>query len=143
LPSGAFDLVFSSFTFDNIPTLELKVALFSDLRRVLSDRGRILNLVSSPEIYVNEWASFSTRDFPENRQARSGDRVKIVMLDVEDARPVEDIVWSPEDYARVYAAAGLTAIDLRKPLGRSDEPFPWVSETAIAPWTIYMLERTC
>ena len=42
-----------------------------------------------PAIYVNEWASFSTRDFPENRNARDGDRVRIVMLDVPD----DDCPW--------------------------------------------------
>jgi len=29
-------------------------------------------IVSRPEIYTYEWASFSTKDFPENRQAKSG-----------------------------------------------------------------------
>jgi hypothetical protein len=39
-------------------------------------------VVSSPVIYVNEWASFSTKAFPENRTAKSGERVLISMLDV-------------------------------------------------------------
>ena len=37
--------------------------------RLLAPEGRIVNLVSTPEIYTHEWASFSTRDFPENRGA--------------------------------------------------------------------------
>ena len=51
--------------------------------------GAIFLVVSSPAVYVNEWASFSTRDFPENRDARDGDRVRIVMLDVPD----DDCPW--------------------------------------------------
>lgn len=77
------------------------------LRLSLKPSGRLVNLVSTPDIYVNEWASFSTRDFPENRAVKSGGRVRIVMLDVDDRRPVEDIVCSNEDYTRLYAAAGL------------------------------------
>jgi SAM-dependent methyltransferase len=69
LTEGAYDLVLSAFTFDNIPTMEKKVSLFRGLKRLLSPGGRIVNLVPSPEIYVNEWASFSTKDFPENRSA--------------------------------------------------------------------------
>ena len=140
-PAGSFDLVLSAFTFDNIATVGKKIALFESLKRLLSGGGCILNLVSSPDIYVNEWASFSTRDFPGNRKARSGDRVKIVMLDVEDRRPVEDIVCSDEDYRTIYRRAGLELIEARKPLASPEEPYEWVSETSIAPWVIYVLGR--
>ena len=134
-----YDLVLSVFTFDNIPTMEKKVALFRSLGRRLKDGGRIVSLVSSPEIYVNEWASFSTKDFPENRVAKSGDRVRIVMLDVEDRRPVEDILWTAEGYDEVYGRAGLAPIKSYRPLAGQSEGFSWVSETTVAPWTICVL----
>jgi ubiquinone/menaquinone biosynthesis C-methylase UbiE len=141
LEANAYDLVLSAFTFDNVPTTEKKVTLFRHLKRLLSASGRIVNLVSSPEIYVNEWASFSTKDFPENRAARCGDRVLIVMLDVADRRPVEDILWTAESYRDVYDRAGVTPIKTHRPLGDRGEPYAWVSETAIAPWVIYVLGR--
>ena len=67
------------------------------LARLLAPAGRIVSLVSTPEIYTHEWASFSTRDFPENREAKSGDVVRIVMTDVPDRRPVEDVVCTGGD----------------------------------------------
>lgn len=139
LEPGAFDLVLSTFTFDNIPTHESKLASLASLRTALADGGRMVNLVSSPDIYLHEWASFSTRDFPENRDAESGDTVRIVMLDVDDARPVEDVLCTDEEYARLYGEAGLVPIEAHRPLGRPDEPFEWVSETAVSPWVIYVL----
>jgi SAM-dependent methyltransferase len=139
LPAGAFDLVLAAFTFDNVPSLEEKATLFRALARRLAAGGRILTVVSSPEIYVGEWASFSTKDFPENRAAESGDLVRIVMLDVPDARPVEDVLCSPEDYAEVHRRAGLEAVEVLRPLGRPDEPQEWVSECEVAPWTIHVL----
>jgi ubiquinone/menaquinone biosynthesis C-methylase UbiE len=139
--AGTYDLVLSAFTFDNIPKMDKKVTLFQALGRLLDDNGCIVNLVSSPDIYVNEWASFSTKDFAENKTAKSGDTVRIVITDVEDSRPVEDIIWSDEDYGEVYKRAGLVPVETHKPLGRESEPFPWVSETAIAPWVIYVLRR--
>jgi SAM-dependent methyltransferase len=137
--AGTCDLVLSAFTFDNIPGLERKVALLKTLGRLLNDGGRIVNLVSAPEIYLNEWASFTTKDFPENRTARSGDMVRIVMLDVEDGRPVEDILCSDEDYQEAYRRAGLVPVETCRPLGRPTEACAWVSETTIAPWVIYVL----
>jgi SAM-dependent methyltransferase len=141
LPAGTYDLILSAFTFDNVPTRERKVTLLRDLGRLLPAHGRIVNLVSSPDIYVHEWASFSTKDYPENRTARSGDRVRIVMLDVADARPVEDVVWSDEDYREVYRVAGLRPVHTHKPLARAGEGHRWVSETTVAPWVIYVLAR--
>ena len=141
LEPASFDLILSVFTFDNVPTLGEKETLFRNLEGLLRPEGRIVSLVSSPEIYVNEWASFSTKAFPENRDAKSGDRVRIVMLDVADARPVEDVVCSDEDYREVYRRSGLDVRRTYRPLGRSDEPYPWVRETSIAPWVIYVLGR--
>ena len=140
LPAGGFDLVMSAFTFDNVPTRERKVALFRGLGGLLAPTGRLINLVSSPEIYTHEWASFSTRDFPTNAQARSGDLVRIVSLDIEDRRPAVDVLWTDESYREVYWEAGLGVVEVRSPLATGTEPYRWVTETRIAPWVIYVLE---
>ena len=134
-----FDLVLSAFTFDNVPEPRMRKSLFASLRDLLDHHGRIVNLVSAPEIYVNEWASFSTRDYPENRRAGSGDIVRIVMLDVDDRRPVEDVLWTDTDYCSLYRASGLELLEAHRPLGDAAEPFDWVSETRVAPWSIYVL----
>lgn len=142
LPQGAYDLVLSAFTFDNIPTQPKRVTLLQALKRLLTAGGVIVNLVSAPEIYVNEWASFSTKDFPENRTAQSGDKVRIVMLDVGDRRPVEDVLWTDHDYQTLYQAAGLLPLETRRPLAKPSDPGPWVSETTVPPWVIYVLGPT-
>ena len=141
LEAGSFDLILSAFTFDNIPDFEKKVSLLTALRGLLAPGGRIVNLVSSIAIYVNEWASFSTRDFPENREARDGDTVRIVMLDVADSRPVEDVLCTGEAYGEAIGRAGLAVIDVHRPLGRMDEPFEWVTEAEVSPWVIYVLGK--
>jgi len=141
LEGHGFGLVFSAFTFDNVPTYEKRLALFEGLGRALAPDGCIVNLVSAPEIYVNEWASFSTRDFPENRTATSGGGVRIVMLDVEDSRPVEDVLWTDADYRELYAAADLQVQEVHSPLGDASDPCSWVTETRVSPWAIYVLGR--
>jgi ubiquinone/menaquinone biosynthesis C-methylase UbiE len=137
----AYDLALSAFTFDNIPTMEKKVMNLRGLGRLLKNEGRIVNLVSSPEIYTHEWASFSTKDFPENKFAKSGDKVRIIQTDTEDKRPVEDIVWTDECYRETYQKAGLELVITYKPLAKRSEPYKWVNETRIAPWVIYMLKK--
>jgi len=138
----SFSLIQSAFTFDNIPGMDTKVHLFRDLCALLKPDGVIVNIVSAPEIYCNEWASFSTKDFPENRNAKPGDPVKIITTDFEDRSPAVDILWPHESYLEVYCRAGLEIVEMRNPLAKGDEPYPWVSETRIAPWVIYALRRS-
>jgi SAM-dependent methyltransferase len=141
LAEQRFDLVLSMFTFDNIPTLAKRIALLSGLAALLKPQGRMVLLDSTPEIYWHEWASFSTRDFPENRQAKGGEPVKIIMKDVGDSRPVIDVIWFHDDYLALFDSAGLELIETRKPLGKKSEPFAWLSETEIAPWVLYVLQK--
>lgn len=136
-----YDLVLSAFTFDNIPTLEKKVKIFKGIKNLLKSEGRIINIVSAPEIYTHEWTSFSTKDFPENKFARNGDRVRIIQTDTADKRPVQDIMWTPEGYQAVFKKAELEIIEIYKPLATKNEPYKWVNETEIAPWNIYLLRN--
>jgi ubiquinone/menaquinone biosynthesis C-methylase UbiE len=136
-----FDLVFSIFTFDNIPTNIEKERNLQEIFRVLRDEGVFINLVSSPEIYVNEWISFSTKDFPENKQANSGDIVKIIITDIGDKRPVEDIFFSPEDYRKLFINTGFKIENIYKPLAEESNQNKWINETKIPPWNIYILKK--
>lgn len=141
LLEGSFDLVLSMFTFDNIPG-ENKAPLFTQLSRMLKPTGRLISVVSDPQIYYNEWASFSTLEFAEaNRRARSGDRVKIIVTDHHDQRPVEDVICTHDSYSEVFERAGLAIVEVTKPLATGDEPYKWVNETLINPWVIYVLRR--
>ena len=139
--TGQFDLVLSMFTFDNIQGFEHKVNIFREMRRVIKDSGRIISLVSTVDMYTNEWASFTTKDYPENKQAKCGDIVRIINTDSSFPEPVEDVLWPDEDYRKVYGCAELEVEEFYKPLGRENEPFEWVNETRIAPWAIYVLGK--
>jgi SAM-dependent methyltransferase len=139
-PSGTYDLVLAAFTFDNIAGRDNKVRILRDLGRLLSRDGKLVPIVSRPEIYTHEWASFSTRDFPENQRAKSGDKVCIIVTDHADSRPVEDILWTDEAYREVFEEARLRLLQKYEPLARRDEPYSWVSELQIAPWAVYVLE---
>jgi len=141
LRNSSFDLILSAFPFDNIPTMKKKVRNLRGLRELLRNDGVLINLVSSPEIYTHEWTSFSTKDFPENKDATSGDIVRIIQLDIDDKRPVSDILWTAESYQETYHRAQLKIVHIYKPLAKDDEPYAWVNETRIAPWTIYVLRR--
>jgi len=80
LGNGRFDLVQSIFTFDNIPDWDNRTNILVGLRDLLKPTGKLICLDSTPELYTNEWASFSTKDFPDNWHAKTGDIVRDIML---------------------------------------------------------------
>jgi SAM-dependent methyltransferase len=136
---GPVDVVFCSFPFDNIPGWDLRLRLLQALRGALAPGGRVVNLVSTPAIYTHEWVSFTTRAYPENHRARSGDVVRIAGRSVGDHRPVQDILWLDPDWLELYRDAGLQVLELQRPLAHGDEGPSWVNETRIPPWTLWVL----
>jgi SAM-dependent methyltransferase len=141
LGSRTFDLIFAAFTFDNIPGRARRTRIVSEMAARLSPAGRLVMIVSAAEVYVNEWLSFSTRDFPENRHAKPGELVRIVMLDGPDRRPIDDFFWTDADYREMFGSAGLEVLKAHRPMGNDDDPFEWVSERDVSPWTIYVTGR--
>jgi len=139
-PAAGFDLVLAAFPFDNIPAGQ-KSGLFRALRDLMAPSGRFINIVSSPEIYLREWASFSTAGFPENANAKTGEIVRIVTREFKSANPAEDILCTPEVYRATYQECGLGIVAEERPLGREGDGIAWLSETTVAPWTIYVLAR--
>jgi SAM-dependent methyltransferase len=158
LPPGPFDLILAAYPFDNIPGDDHRAALLTGLRERLAGPargspadpasrdegaggptapGRLVLIASSPELYVHEWATFTTAEWPENADAGSGDRVRIAIKEGGDPRPVDDLRWFDRDYRRAFDRAGLEVLDVRRPLATGDEPFDWVTETEVAPWVVY------
>lgn len=136
---GPFDLILAAYPFDNIPTDAAKLNALQALRRVLAPEGRVVVIVSAPELYLHEWVSFSTKNFAENRTAGDGDRVRIAILDGPDDRPVDDILSSDAHYRELFEAVGLNVVTLAKPLGNSTDGIAWGTETSVPPWSIHVL----
>jgi len=140
LPESNFDVILAAFPFDNIKNEE-KRAIFSRLEKTLAPEGILIMLGCSTEIYIHEWASFSTKDFPENFVAQNGDIVRTIMKDVIDKRPVDDIFCTDELYRSIFAESGLRVRVEYRPLAHPENSFNWISETTVAPWVIYVLEK--
>ena len=135
-----FDLILSAFTFDNIPK-DKKHELLTGLIKLLKKDGIFITIVSSPEMYTHEWASFSTKNYPENKHAKDGDVVPIITTEFKDQRPCFDILCTPTAYKQVFSQVGFIILHTEKPLATGKEPYQWTQETQIAPWTIYVLKK--
>ena len=97
-------------------------AVYEHCAALLRRGGKIVNLVSAPEIYRHDWVSFTTSAFPGNQTAKRGESVYTIMNDVADQRPVHDVLWPDDAYRETYTQAGLFVEQAYQPLGRDDDP---------------------
>jgi SAM-dependent methyltransferase len=140
--TASFALVLVAWAFDNVHESAEKRRALGDLRRLLDDNGTLILIASTPELYTNEWASFTTSDYPRNLAANSGDLVKICIKGTRDERPYEDTFFTDADYRHLFDDARFTVRAVHRPLGLPDEPCEWVSEETTAPWVIYELSKS-
>lgn len=71
LTVNTYDLILSAFTFDNVPTLEKKLALFETLKRLLKKDGRMVNLVSSPGFTFTSGPPFPQKISPKTGRQKA------------------------------------------------------------------------
>jgi len=142
-PDDSFDLVLSEMPFDSIPTMEQKVDTLLEISRVIRPGGLKILVAGSHELYLREWVSWSTGDFPENRLAKSGDPVRVVINDLGDRRVVEDTLWTEDAYRETFQRTPLRLLETRKPtIGPQDQyQCEWISERAHAPFVVFVLEK--
>jgi len=140
---GQFDLVLSMWPFDTIATAGEKIETLNEISRVLKPDGRSILVASSPELYMREWVSFSTSEFPENKMARDGDKVRVLIKDAGSRRLVEDILCTEANYEAIFQKTTLMLLEKRSPLASVDDRYQcdWISELSNAPWMVFLLQK--
>jgi ubiquinone/menaquinone biosynthesis C-methylase UbiE len=134
---GSFDLVFSSFVFLEVSSLDEITRIAKEMKRVLKPSGTIVIVTAPNECYTGNWVSLSY-DFPENRRAvKSGETVKLLFKGTNVV--LYDYYWTEQDYERVFAESGLPVADTLRPLGRPDDPISWLDEANRPAALIYVL----
>jgi ubiquinone/menaquinone biosynthesis C-methylase UbiE len=142
-PDEAFDLVLSEMPFDNMPTMKEKVDTLFEISRVLKPGGVKILVAASHELYLREWVSWSTVDFPENKHAKSGDQVRVVINDLGDRRVVEDTLWTEDAYHETFRRTPLQLVETRRPMIGPQDHYrrEWISERTHAPFVVFILKR--
>lgn len=133
----SFDFVFSSFVLFEIGDIEKIVDYLAAGRRLLKEDGTFIVVTGSESMYTGDFLVMQT-DFPENKGASSGDRVKIYLPDVDIE--FTDYYWSGKDYNNGFKKAGLKVKEVHFPLGQKDEPWDWKDESIRSPFIIYVMD---
>lgn len=132
---ATFDMAFSSFVFFEMSSIKQMTETARTIRRVLKPGGVFILLIGAEALYDHEWTTVKV-DFPENKNRRSGSRVRVLLTDVD--LELYDYYWTDADYRRVLTDAGFARIDLHQPLGTPDDGIDWVTEDRVPPFSIYI-----
>ena len=143
-PDNKFELVLSEMPFDNMSTEDEKVRTLVEMSRVLKPGGMKILVAASRDLYLHEWVSWSSADFPENQNAKSGDPVKVVINDLGDRRIVEDTLWTEEAYQETFLRTPLQLVETIRPTAQPDDEYrcEWISERTHAPFVFFILRST-
>lgn len=135
---STFDALLSTWMILEMGTgLEI-IQLLKECHRVLRPNSTAIIVTNTPEFYQGTWLSCNV-DHPENRPPlRSGQQVRVTLLPEEI--DLYDYFWSDADYQQFFHAAGFRVVSTHHPLGRSEDPFPWLDELTTPPYVIYVLE---
>ncbi len=137
-PDSSFDLAFSSLVFFEIPTVAGMTEAAAEIRRVLKPGGVFILLIGAEELYANEWLTVKV-DYPENRDCKSGDAVRVFLTEV--GLELVDYYWTDADYRKVFAGAGLTVVRLHQPMGSESDGYPWINEHKVPSFSTYVARK--
>ncbi|WP_163831430.1 class I SAM-dependent methyltransferase [Spartinivicinus ruber] len=133
LLTETYDLIFLSFVLMEMTKAADIVVTLQQLKKQLNPNGRVVVITASNEMYLHEWLSMK----PMTKNINSGLPAEILLKDYNTT--VTDIVWSESDCFEFFAGSGFSLIEKYYPLGQDRDDRPWLIETEIAPFVIWVL----
>ena len=97
LEGGAYDLVLSAFTFDNIPTLEKKVSALAALQALMKSEGRIVSAG------VPGTPTSSRRQFRGHQPHLGGSSEDTILISLRESVASRRVPWLPRKPSRDYS----------------------------------------
>ena len=136
---NSYDFIFSSYVFFTVPTRHKLSLIFEEAYRCLKKNGYFIFVTGSKDLYSHDWLSYDI-DFPDNVSLKSGDQARIYLKDLD----IEFVnyLWTDADYEELATASSFTVCEKLFPKGLPSEKFPWKAELEVAPYVIFVLQKT-
>ena len=134
-----FDLITSCLVMVEISTKKELHMVFSELNRILKEDGIFILVTVSKFLYQNKWLTIDT-DFIENRSLHSGQKVKVVLTDID--LTIFDYFWTEDDYQEIITSTHFTILDKIYTYGQDSDGYNWISEKHTPPFLIYVLQKS-
>lgn len=144
-----FDLIICNFVLLELPQNQLRQVL-DKLNSVINQEGILVVTNASRQSYdsSNRWYTLNNnflQNKPQNATSNKIENGQQVSLAVKD--PISgielfkfhDFYYSSKSYANAFKESGFTIKETYKPLGKSEDGIPWLSEKEVSPYKIHVL----
>jgi ubiquinone/menaquinone biosynthesis C-methylase UbiE len=137
-PDNTYDLVFSNFVFFEYSSLKKIVASFKEIKRILRPGGVFIFTIGSDFLYTHNWLTVKN-NYPQNNILTSGSlaKIKLISVDLE----LYDYFWQDADYMESIITSGFNFIDRVQSLGKTSDPYDWLSENKFPPYSTYVVQK--
>ena len=127
-----YDLIFSSFVLDEVPTLEKIILYFKAAKAALKKDGVFIMVTGNAEVTKEDFLTIEIDacSYPPC----SGDIRKIYVP--EFGIEFHDYYWTRADYNNALNKAGLELKEIHYPLGKPEDDIPWRDELYESPYII-------
>lgn len=133
-----YDLVFCNWVLPEIGPKHELFSTLSEITRVLKEHGILIAVVANEASYQKDYI-WKNSEFEENKNLKSGDRVKILVKNSNFF--FRDYFWTDKDYQEVLSKVGLDVVVVHHPLGKDDDGIAWINEKEVSPDTIYVAQK--
>ncbi len=137
--TDSFDVVIATLVFMEYESKEKMIESLTEIRRVTTKHGIVILAVTSPEQYQHETTS-AKYDYLNNENIKSGDPIKVHIK--ESSIIINDYYWLDKDYKEVFELSKFELVETAHPLGMNNEPYKWLTEKELSPWTVYVLRQS-
>jgi SAM-dependent methyltransferase len=129
---NTYDLIFSSFVLEEIPTIEKIISYLKVANIALKDNGVFVAVTGNLTITRNNFLTvLATSD---RSTLKSGDMCTTYMheLNIE----FKDYYWTLTDFKYAFAESKFAIAEIHFPLGKKEENIPWRDELYESPYVI-------
>lgn len=130
-----FEMVVSTFVLFEIESLNTMISVFKEISRILRHGGTFIAVTGSEELYKRDWLSLDVKNYPENKNPKSGDICRINLKDINLI--LNDYFWTHDDYVYASKDAGLLLAKSSFPLGCVNDGINWKDEIYYPPYVFY------
>jgi SAM-dependent methyltransferase len=125
-----YDLIFSSFVLEEIPTIDKIILYFKAANIALKDTGVLIVVTGNTAITRNDFLTRIIKPCP--LLLNSGDMYKMYVHEFNIE--FNDYYWTVDDFKLALAEANFDVKEIHFPLGKKEDNIPWVGELYESPY---------
>jgi len=128
--SEGFDVIVSTFTFIEMPSIESLYSAFTQLSTVLKNGGRLIFAVTNPDAYDHDYVTYGFEPLINRRPLRNGDPIRTIVKPNPELM-IQDYYWDETIFHKILEFEEYKDWSITYPTP-GEGPIDWLDENTEA-----------